>query len=213
MTETLRADEDGVVERVTALLDEGRLAVLPTDTQYALSADALNEDAVLDVFRVKRRAPDMPLPVCVGGFDEVGHVAHATPLARRFADKWWPGPVTLVLKAKPWVPEAVTAGGGTVAVRVPAHPFALALARRFGPYTVTSANRHGEPPAADVASARAALAGDVAVYVDGGALLGKASTIVDCTGADARVLREGAVLASEVLALGREGDRELQAGR
>jgi tRNA threonylcarbamoyl adenosine modification protein (Sua5/YciO/YrdC/YwlC family) len=203
MTETIPSDADDAVARATAVLDEGLLAVVPTDTLYALAADALNEDAVLDVFRVKARGADQALPVCVAGFEDVGHVAQASPLARRLADAFWPGALTLVMRAKPWLPEAVTAGGETVAVRAPGHAYARALAARFGPYTVTSANRHGQPPAADVRAAREQLGGHVRLYVDGGTLLGTPSTIVDATGAEARVIREGAIPSAKVLDVAR----------
>ncbi|HWH09221.1 MAG TPA: L-threonylcarbamoyladenylate synthase [Candidatus Thermoplasmatota archaeon] len=199
---TLLADDPEALAAAARAMDDRALVVLPTDTLYALAADALDEDAVLEVFRVKGRAADQALPVCVGGFPEVGHVATASPLARRLAERWWPGPLTLVMRAKPWLPNAVTAGGDTVAVRAPGHPFARALATHFGPFTVTSANRSGQPPAADVRAAREQLGGAVRLYVDGGTLLGVPSTIVDCTGDTPRVLREGAVPAAEVAALG-----------
>jgi tRNA threonylcarbamoyl adenosine modification protein (Sua5/YciO/YrdC/YwlC family) len=210
MTQTILATDEEAVSRATSVLDAGALAVLPTDTLYALAADALDEDAAHRVFDVKARAADQALPVCVGGFEGVEHVAHATPLARRLAEAFWPGALTLVLRAKPWVPDAVTAGGGTVAVRAPAHAYALQLARHFGPFTVTSANRSGQPPAADVASARAALGADVELYVDGGRLGGTPSTIVDCAGPEARVLREGALPSAKVLEVARsQDDRKL----
>ncbi|HEX2022616.1 MAG TPA: L-threonylcarbamoyladenylate synthase, partial [Candidatus Thermoplasmatota archaeon] len=182
-----------------AVLDAGGLCVLPTDTQYALSADALDDDAARRVFDAKRRAADQALPVCVSGLEDLRHVAYATPLARDLAARFWPGPLTLVLKARPWVPDAVTAGLGTVAVRCPRLAFSLDLARHFGPYVVTSANRSGQPAAADVESARRQLGADVRLYVDAGPLPGVPSTMVDATGDAARVLREGALAAAEVL--------------
>lgn len=211
--ETVAASDPDAVRRASSALDAGALAVVPTDTQYALSADALDEDAVLRVFAAKRRGADMALPVCIAGIEDLHHVAYATPLARVLAERFWPGGLTLVLKARPWLPDALTGGSGTVAVRVPAAEFALALARAFGPYTVTSANRHGEPAALDVATARAALGDDVAVYVDGGRLPGVPSTMVDATGEDAKVLRAGAVRAEEVVAVGSAGRREVPEGR
>lgn len=196
---TIPASDPTALAEAVAALDAGALAVIPTDTLYALAADALDEDAVQEVFRVKGRAADQPLPVCVAGLEDVAHVATVSPLARALGERWWPGPVTLVTRAKPWLPDAVTGGTGTVAVRAPAHAFALALARGFGPFTVTSANRSAQAPAADVAAARDALGGAVRVYVDGGALKGVPSTVVDCTGDTPRVLREGAVPAADLL--------------
>lgn len=202
-------DPTALEETVRALDDRG-LVVLPTDTLYALAADALDEEAVLGVFRAKGRGADQALPVCVAGLEDVAHVAAPTSLARQLAARYWPGPVTLVMRAKPWLPEALTAGLDTVAVRAPGHPFALEVARRFGPFTVTSANRSGEPPAARAEDASAALGSVVRLVVDGGALRGVASTIVDCTGDTPRVLREGAVPASDIL--GRLDHREVREG-
>lgn len=214
MTNIIHALDAQALDQTTAALDAGQLAVVPTDTLYALAADALDEDAVREVFRVKARAADQALPVCVSGFEDIQNVAHSSPLARLLADAYWPGPVTLVLRAKAWMPEAVTAGGTTVAVRAPGNEFALQLARHFGPFTVTSANLSGQPPAADIMSARRQLGTAARVYVDGGTLKGTPSTIVDATGSEARVLREGAIPASEVLSVARrEGHRELQEGR
>lgn len=203
--ERIRATDADAVARAMSVLDAGDLCVLPTDTQYALAADALNDAAVLRVFDVKRRGADQALPVCVGGLEDIGQVAHATPLARALAQRWWPGPVTLVLRAKPFLPDEVTAGLGTVAVRCPALDFSLQLARHFGPYVVTSANRHGQPAAASVDEALAQLGGDARLYVDAGALPGVPSTMVDATGTEAKVLREGAVAATEIAAHGPRG--------
>lgn len=195
MERTSIRDADAIA-RATSILDAGELCVLPTDTQYALSADALNDEAVARVFAAKRRAADQPLPVCVGGLEDVHHVGFSTPLARDLAEAFWPGALTLVVKARPWLPDELTAGTGTVAVRCPALDFARELARHFGPYVVTSANRHGQPAATTVDEAVAALGDDVRLYVDAGALPGVPSTIVDATGAEAKVLREGALAAA-----------------
>lgn len=194
----LAHDDPEALLQATSVLDDGELAVVPTDTQYALAADALVEEAVLRVFDVKRRSADKALPLCIGGLEDLHQVAYATPLARSLAARFWPGALTLVLKARPWLPEAMTAGQDTVAVRVPAHPFALALARHFGPFVVTSANRSSEAAAMSVEEARAALGADVRLYVDGGALPGVPSTIVDATGDAPRILRQGAVSAADL---------------
>lgn len=196
--ETLAILDPDALRRATEVLDAGELAVLPTDTQYALSCDALDGDAALKVFDAKRRGADMALPVCVGGLEDIGHVAFPTPLARSLAERFWPGGLTLVLKAKAWMPDEVTGGRETIAVRCPALEFNRELARRFGPYVVTSANRHGEPAAVTIDEARGSLGTDVRLYVDGGRLPGVPSTMVDATGTQAKVLREGAVRASEL---------------
>ncbi|HLE97337.1 MAG TPA: L-threonylcarbamoyladenylate synthase [Candidatus Thermoplasmatota archaeon] len=187
----MEADDDAVHEAVR-LLDCRELVAYPTDTLYGLGADALDEDAVLALFEAKGRPPDAAVPVLVADLEAARHVARVTPLARILAAQHWPGALTLVLPALPSVPDALLGGGTTVAVRVPRSPWALDLAREFGPVTATSANRHGEPPARDADEAAVSVPG-LALVVDGGRLPGVPSTIVDATGKEPKVLREGAV--------------------
>ena len=195
---TILAGDEAAIPNVTRILDACKLAVVPTDTLYALAADALQEEAVQLVFEVKRRPADQAVPVCVASMTHVGDVASITPLARKVASAFWPGAVTLVLSRKPWLPDAVTGGGETVAVRVPDHPFALALARAFGPFVVTSANKTGEPPPNDIKTAREMLGDAASLYVDAGPLANVPSTVVDCTGSDLKVIRHGLVSAAMV---------------
>lgn len=198
----LATSDAEAVLRATAALDEGGLVVLPTDTTYALAADALNEEAVERAFRAVGRPADAPMPVAVGSLEEAHHVAFLTPLARDLAARHWPGPLALVLRARPWLPDALTAGGASVAVRVPAQAFARDLARHFGPVALTPARRAGGEGARDVAQARAALGAEAALYLDAGALPGGRVTVVDAQGAEAKVLRAGALAAAEVAADG-----------
>lgn len=184
------ADEEGLRAAVS-ILDSLGVIAYPTDTLYGLGADALDEDAVAKVFAAKGRPEGVPLPVLVAGVEDVRHVARLTPLARRLAAEHWPGAVTLVLPALTTVPDNLLAGQATVAVRVPDAPWALALAEHFGPITATSANRHGEPAARTAREAEAVPGVDC--VVDGGPLPGTPSTIVDATGAEPKVLRQGAV--------------------
>lgn len=196
--ETLHSTDDEAVARCTSLLDDGELVVVPTDLRYALAADALNEDALARAYATKRRGADRPMTVCVSGFEDLHHVAYATPLARALADRFWPGPLTLVLKSRPWLPDALTAGGDTVAVRAPASDFARRLARHFGPYTLSGAHREGGAPVLEATQARAALGGEARLLVDAGTLPGGASTVVDARESAAKVLRVGAVAAAEI---------------
>lgn len=188
----LSAADPEAVTAASHALDDGELVVFPTDTLYGLAADALDEAACLRVFDAKKRPADSPLPVLVGGLEDVRHVARLTPLGRRLAAAHWPGPLTLVLPALGHVPGVVTAGGKTVAVRVVAG-FARTLASHFGPITATSANVHGAPSPATVEEARAQLGTAARLYVDGGRVGGVASTIVDATGDAPRIVREGAL--------------------
>ncbi len=192
------ASDEGAVQQATTAMDEGGLVVLPTDTSYVLAADALMEEAVLRVFEAQRRPADEALTVCVGGWEDLHHVAFATPLAQHLAAKHWPGPVTLILRARHWLPDALTAGGPTVAVRLPANAYARDLAKNFGPFVAARAPRTHEAGCADIEEAIASLGNHASLYVDGGALSLVSNTIVDATGSEPKVLTAGAVAASEI---------------
>lgn len=175
-----------------AALQRGRVAVIPTDTVYGVAA-APTDAGVAALFRVKQRPRDKAIPVLAGGVDDLAGVAELPPAARRLAARFWPGALTLVVpRASGFRVDLGGADTSTVGVRVPDHPLALELLGRTGPLAVTSANRSGRAPAADVAGARAALGSAVSVYLDGGPAGGEASTVVALT-PRLRVLRVGAV--------------------
>ena len=137
---------DGIPEGAR-ILAAGGLVAFPTETVYGLGADALNPDAVARIFAAKGRPTDHPLICHIASVDDLAPlVAEVTPAARALADAFWPGPLTLVMPRSAAVPDAVTGGRDTVAVRVPDHPVALALLRAFGgPVAAPSANRFGRP--------------------------------------------------------------------
>ncbi|MFC5380616.1 L-threonylcarbamoyladenylate synthase [Aquipuribacter nitratireducens] len=189
------------VAAAAALLRAGGLVAFPTETVYGLGAHALDERAVRRVFAVKGRPADNPLIVHVASLDEVGAVAASVPDgARRLAERYWPGPLTLVLAARPEVPAVTRGGRDSIAVRVPAHPLALDLLRAAAvPVAAPSANRSGRPSPTTAAHVRADLGDDVDAVLDGGPCeVGVESTVVDARGAVPVVLREGAVPADEL---------------
>jgi L-threonylcarbamoyladenylate synthase len=183
-----------VVARAVRLLIEGRLLVYPTDTLYALGGRALDAGVASAVRAAKGRADDKPLPLIVAGIDQARELAALwTPAVARAAERFWPGPLTLVLPAAAAVPDVVTAGGGTVALRVPALELARRLAQGAGPLIATSANRAGEAAPDTCAQAVAAVGAFAALALDGGRGRSTASTIVDLTGEAPRLLRPGVV--------------------
>ena len=187
--------------RAAALLRDGGLVAFPTETVYGLGAHALDAEAVARVFHAKGRPADNPLIVHLADAAELGRVArHITPLAAELAARFWPGPLTLVLDAAPGVPELVTAGLDTVAVRVPGHPVALALLEEAGvPVAAPSANRSGRPSPTTAQHVLDDLADLIDALVDGGpSELGVESTVVDARGDRPVVLREGAVSREEL---------------
>lgn len=180
----------------------GGVVAYPTETFYGLGALASDPAAVARLVRAKGRPDGKPLPLLAADLAQVEAVAELTPLARRLAAALWPGPLTLVLAARPGLHPAITGGGGTVGVRVTSSPVAAALARSAGGALVaTSANLAGEPPAADAGALAAGLVARIDLVLDAGpAPGGLPSTVVAVEGARLRLLRAGAVAPAAVAA-------------
>lgn len=172
-------------------LRRGEVVVLPTDTSYGLGCRAYDHEAVARVVVAKRRPPGRPLPVLLPGVDLLRHHDLETPLLH-LAELFWPGPLTIVVPAFPGLPPAVTAGTNMVGVRVSAHPLARAIVEALGePVVATSANRTGETAAASAAECDDVGFEGVAGIVDGGQLVGGASSVVGLRDGDLVVFREG----------------------
>ncbi|MFD5867366.1 L-threonylcarbamoyladenylate synthase [Corynebacterium sp. NPDC060344] len=191
--------ENGLKAAVDAV-QAGRLVVLPTDTVYGLGCDAFNNAAVASLLRAKHRGPDMPVPVLVGSWTTVdGLVREHTAAGRALVEAFWPGGLSLVVNQAPSLPWNLGDTRGTVMLRMPLHPIAIELLRRTGPMAVSSANISGQEPALTAVRAKQQLGAEAAVYLDGGrATIGKPSTIVDLSGPEARILREGAITAEQI---------------
>jgi L-threonylcarbamoyladenylate synthase len=188
----------GLAQAVEALR-AGWVVALPTDTVYGLAVDPWQPEAVERLFALKERPPTVALPVVVGQLDQVDPVTG--PLSgssRRLADRYWPGPLTLVVpRAEGFDADlgGPPASRGTVGVRWPDHPLIQALCRELGPLALTSANRHGAPPATTALDVARAFpgAGQLAAILDGGVCDGVPSTVVECLGTTTRCLRQGAI--------------------
>lgn len=191
------------LEAAVAALQAGELVALPTETVYGLAADARNPAAVAKIFAAKGRPADHPLIVHLPGADALEHWAREIPAAAyKLAAAFWPGPLTLILKRQPQVPDAVTGGQDTVGLRVPDHRLALALLRSFDDaqgnigagLAAPSANRFGRISPTTAAHVREELGEQVQIILDGGPCrVGIESTIVDLSGEQARILRPGAI--------------------
>ena len=189
------------VDRGISLLKRGGIVAFPTDTVYGLGAAASSPQAVARVYEVKKRPAGMPLPLLLAHVSQIDDVARPVPpLARLLAKKFLPGALTLVLPKSGSVPDIVTAGGTTVAVRIPAHPVPVALIEGLGaPILGTSANLSGRPSALTADEVSSQLGGKVDLVIDGGRCPGgRESTIVDVTGEVPVVLREGALSVREL---------------
>jgi L-threonylcarbamoyladenylate synthase len=198
----LPASSDAVLDAAQQALDRGALIVYPTDTLYAVGGRALDAHVAAAVRRAKGRDDVKPLPVIAASLEQVCQIAAELPLnLTALSERFWPGPLTVVLKAASGVPEAVTSGTGRVAVRIPALALARQLCERAGPLIATSANRSGEPAALTCDEALRAMGEYVALAIDGGtATESRPSTIVDLTGDTPHLIRAGTVEWEAVLA-------------
>ncbi len=194
------AGRDAGIAAAVSAVRSGRLVVLPTDTVYGIGADAFDAESVAALLEAKGRGRHMPPAVLVAEKRTVDGLAIDVPgYARTLIDAYWPGPLTLILKAQPSLRWDLGDTNGTVGLRMPDDPLALAVLAQTGPMAVSSANRTGAPPATTVTQAAAMLGPAVEVYLDGGPSRGTvASTIVDCTRDAPVVLRVGGIPADEV---------------
>ena len=209
----VRGAEDPALAEAAGILRAGGLVAFPTETVYGLGADGLNPAAVARIYAAKGRPATNPVIL------HVADVAGALPLAARWptaarllADRFWPGPLTLVLPASEAVPSIVRAGGPNVALRCPAHPVALALIRAVGrPLAAPSANRSQQLSPTLAQHVASSLGGAVDLILDGGPTeAGLESTILDLSGGRGRILRPGPVAPAELAAI--LGDVELGEG-
>ena len=202
-TRLLPPDATGLRD-AAGLLRDGKLVAFPTETVYGLGGDARDDQAVAGIFAAKGRPRFNPLIAHLPDLDQVERYARLTPLARRLAQAFWPGPLTLVLPLKGGLSPLVTAGLETVAIRVPAHPVAQALLRAFdGPLAAPSANPSGRISPVSARHVLEGLGGRIAAVVDGGdCAVGLESTILDATGEAPVLLRAGGLPVEAIEALG-----------
>lgn len=189
----------GLTSAISAVKGGG-LVVLPTDTVYGIGVDAFNGDAVAALLAAKNRGRDMPVGVLVGSWHTIDGLVYAVPpAARELIAAFWPGALSLVVRHAPSLHWDLGDANGTVMLRMPLHPVAIELLREVGPMAVSSANVSGFPAAVTAADAQAQLSERVEVYLDAGpSPQGAASTIVDVSGPQPRVLREGPVSAADI---------------
>jgi tRNA threonylcarbamoyl adenosine modification protein (Sua5/YciO/YrdC/YwlC family) len=193
--------EPSLIAALAERLRAGAIIAVPTDTVYGIAADAFSASAVARVFACKGRSFNKPLPVVVRDRNQARTLARDMPgIFERLADAFWPGPLTLLVRAAPEVPPQLTAGTGTIAMRQPDLPLLQALLNACGfPLTATSANRSGEPECLTAAAVAEQLGDALDLIVDGGvATQALPSTIVDLTEATPRIVRAGAIAASRL---------------
>jgi len=166
-----------MMEKIIEALRAGKLVIYPTDTVYGLGADALNIDAVDLVYEIKQRPREQPISVLVADFDMLYKYAKVTPEQKKILEEKLPGPYTFILEPK----EKMPVSDGNIGFRIPKH-WCTKIAKEFGkPITTTSANIHGRETPSTITELRKTFGGRVEVYVDGGTLSGKPSTVIDLT--------------------------------
>jgi len=200
-TLVLKPDEAALNE-AAALIREGKLVGLPTETVYGLGANALNPDAVRAIFEAKGRPGDNPLIVHISCMEELRPLiaCEPSPAALKLAEAYWPGPLTMIFPRAGIVPLRTTGGLETVAVRMPAHPVAREVIRRAGvPVAAPSGNRSGRPSPTSAAHMLEDMNGRIPMILDGGdSDVGVESTVLDMTGPVPRVLRPGGVTQEQI---------------
>lgn len=186
---------DTAIAAAAAAVKSGRLVVMPTDTVYGLGADAFDSGAVTGLLAAKGRGRDMPVGVLVGSWHTIEGLVYTVPhSARELIRAFWPGALSLVVQQAPSLQWDLGDARGTVMLRMPLHPVAIELLREVGPMAVSSANISGRPAATTAEEAQHQLGDLVDVYLDAGPSGAQAaSTIVDLTGPEPRILREGPI--------------------
>ena len=201
-TEILPAQDPGTLARALAVLRHGGLVAFPTDTVYGVGALAFNGAAVGSIYIAKNRQVEKAIPVLIGALIDLAKVTLEVPaVAVQLAARFWPGPLTLVVSKHPDLPETVSATA-TVGVRAPDHAVAQGLLLAAGPMAVTSANLSGQPSPSTAQEVFGQLGGRIALIIDGGKTPGGVpSTVVDCSGMELQILREGPISKDEIRAV------------
>ncbi|MBE6978118.1 MAG: threonylcarbamoyl-AMP synthase [Ruminococcaceae bacterium] len=200
----LSASAPETAQTAADIIKSGDLVAIPTETVYGLGANGLDEDAVAKIFQAKGRPQDNPLILHLSDAAEMDRYCHTIPeAAYRLAEKFWPGPLTMVLPAKDCVPRRTTGGLDTVAVRCPDSPITREIIRLAGvPLAAPSANISGKPSTTTAEHVRHDHDGRIAAIVDGGPCrVGVESTIVDLTDSPARLLRPGGITPEQLVAV------------
>jgi L-threonylcarbamoyladenylate synthase len=192
---------DRALAEAVRALSAGWPVGIPTDTVYGLAVDPFRPGATDRLFAAKRRPREVNLPVLVSGLEQVFLLATGIPEgAMRLMDRFWPGPLTIVLPSRPDLDADLGEDEATVGVRCPDHVVPRALSERAGPLATTSANLHGRPTLTTAEEVVSVFERSVPVVLDGGECRGRPSTVVDCTGQEPKLLREGRLAWDEVRA-------------
>ena len=201
-TEIIAGNSPESIQQALEVLQAGGLVAFPTDTVYGVGALAFDGKAVESIYKAKDRPVEKAIPVLLGDIEDINKVASEVPrMAKKLADRFWPGPLTIIVPKQISLPNSVSATN-TVGVRVPDHIIARNVLRAAGPMAVTSANLSGQPSPSTAQEVFAQLNGRIALILDGGKTPGGVpSTVVDCTGAKPVISREGPITFDEIVVI------------
>ena len=201
-TQIIPAKSSNVIQLALDILHAGGLVAFPTDTVYGVGALAFDGKAVESIYTAKDRPIEKAIPILIGEAEDIRRVAsEVPPMAQKLAERFWPGPLTIVVPKHGNLPAAVSATN-TVGIRVPDHDVARSVLRAAGPMAVTSANISNRPSPSTAEEVFAQLDGRIALIIDGGKTPGGVpSTVVDCTAAKPAILRPGPISYEEILAV------------
>ena len=191
--QTSELDVQVAIEAAIAAVKNGGLAVIPTDTSYALICDAFNIGAITKLRMAKKQNSDIALPIAAGSIETIRGVANFSTIANDLASALWPGPLTLLTAAQDSLSWNIGQAGSALAVRVPHHDVAQAVLSGIGPSVLTGAQLSGNPAVQTVEQAQTDLADQVDVYIDGGILTSGISTVIDATTDQVRLVRQGQI--------------------
>ena len=186
------------LDRIAEIVLRGGVVAIPTDTVYGLACHPDHAEAAERIFEVKRRPPEMELSLLGGTVEDLRRFGALSPTAERLADRFWPGPLSIIVPTRDPRHPAIPRRGATISLRVPAHPDTRTLLARTGPLASTSANRHGQPPATTAQQVSETLGAELDAILDGGPAAGLPSTIIDCSVDPPRLLRAGPLSADEL---------------
>jgi len=208
MSEFFKVDKQASIEDVQLAVEaavtavkNGGLAVIPTDTSYAVICDAFNTAAITKLRMAKKQVSDLALPVAAASIETIRGVANFSVAANDLACAFWPGSLTILTVAQDSLSWNLGQSGTALAVRVPHHEVALAVLREIGPTVMTGAQLAGEASIQNVEQAKAALGELVDVYIDGGQLSGQISTVIDASTDQIRLIRKGALTLAQIRAV------------
>ena len=201
-TEVIPTSDPNAISAALEFLHAGELVAFPTDTVYGVGTFAFNGKAARHIYTVKKRPPDKAIPILLGDISQIPLVAVNLPeSALKLAEFFWPGALTLIVPKHPNIPQDVSSLD-TVGVRIPDHNFTRALLNAAGPMAVTSANISGQDSPVDAGEVYTQLNGSLPLILDGGRTAGNlSSTVIDCTGEEVVILREGPISLKEIQAI------------